>query len=486
MNKFSVGIAALLLAASIPAQAAEVAGKVGYMSGTLVAQRSDGSLMVLGPKSEVLEGDMLITARDSYAQMQMNDGAKVTLRPDSNLKVEQFRFNKDDPQADNAVMRLLKGGFRALTGLIGKRGNPDAYKVRTSTATIGIRGTEFTSRLCATKDCKDDGKTDASKQALKPTPPQTQVIGRVMLNSGELSAKDSGGKERKLVIGAPVYEGDALSTGSGAHAIVAFRDESRVTLQPDTVFKVEAFKFDRAAEQESAVLRLFKGGVRVITGLIGRVNRDKYQFRVSSATIGIRGTGFDAWCNGPCASEADCDTGSERSAGGKSMCPGGPGNPGATQENPLDGAGVYVWAGEVVLVSPGGSFLVAIGKAAIIARDSGQPVRIIAVPSSITDNTAPRPDSIPLDMEKLFGEAANAGDPGLYVMVHEGHVILVKGDEKLDLGRGETGFANRDALRRLSVPPAFMSGDMRIGAETSSQNANPSMNPAGCAVGGGQ
>lgn len=449
MSKFSVGIAALLLAASIPAQAAEIAGKVGYMSGTLVAQRADGSLMVLGPKAEVLEGDMLITARDSYAQMQMNDGARVTLRPDSNLKIEQFRFNKDNPQADNAVMRLLKGGFRALTGLIGKRGDPDAYKVRTATATIGIRGTEFTSRLCATKDCKDDAQAGAARQAVKPQAPQSQVIGRVMLVSGELSAKESGGKERKLVIGAPVYEGDALSTGSGAHAIVAFRDESRVTLQPDTVFKVEAFKFDRAAEQENAVLRLLKGGVRVITGLIGRVNRDNYQFKMSTATIGIRGTSFDAWCNGPCADGA---------------------------------ANVYVRVGEVLLVSPGGSFLVAIGQAATIARETNKPVQLLAIPPEVLDNKTPPPESIPLEMKKLFDTEADAGDPGLYVTVHEGHVILVKGEEKLDLGRGETGFADQKALRRLAVPPAFMSADMRIGAE-GSQNPNPSMNPTGCAVG---
>ncbi|TXT27157.1 MAG: hypothetical protein FD134_232 [Gallionellaceae bacterium] len=495
MSKFSVGIAALLLAASIPAQAAEVAGKVGYMSGTLVAQRADGTLMVLGPKSEVLEGDMLITARDSYAQMQMNDGAKVTLRPDSNLKVEQFHFNKDNPQADNAVMRLLKGGFRALTGLIGKRGDPDAYKVRTSTATIGIRGTEFTSRLCATKDCRDDEAATATRQVIKPQAPQAQVIGRVMLVSGELSAKEGGGKERKLVIGAPVYEGDTLNTGSGAHAIVAFRDESRVTLQPGTSFKVEAFKFDRAAEQENAVMRLLKGGVRVITGLIGRVSHDKYQFRVSTATIGIRGTGFDAWCNGPCAGSKVADSGPGHAVRVAAAPAGMSGTRSdwydrtvaqigdADPSDPLNGAGVYVWAGEVVMVSPGGSLQVAIGQAAILARDSDRPVRIIALPPGITGNPAPLPDSIPLEMEKLFGTEAGAGEPGLYVMVHEGHVILVKGDERLDLGRDETGFADRESLRRLAVPPAFMSGDMRIGAETGSQNPNPSMNPTGCAVG---
>src|ERR1035437_983222 len=54
--------------------AGKVAGRVGYMSGALVAQRADGTIKVLGPKSEVLAGDMLITAKDSYAQLKMNDG----------------------------------------------------------------------------------------------------------------------------------------------------------------------------------------------------------------------------------------------------------------------------------------------------------------------------------------------------------------------------------------------------------------------------
>lgn len=148
-------VSALLMMATL-AQAAEVVGKVGYMSGTLVAQRADGTIKVMGSKSEVLAGDMLVTAKDSYVQIQMNDGAKMTLRPHSNLKIEEYQFNKQEPESDNAVFRLLKGGLRTVTGLIGKRGDPDAYKMRAATATIGIRGTDFSSRLCATPNCQDD------------------------------------------------------------------------------------------------------------------------------------------------------------------------------------------------------------------------------------------------------------------------------------------------------------------------------------------
>lgn len=455
--KTSILLSAMLLMIASVAQAADVVGNIGYMSGALVAQRTDGTVKVLGPKSEVQAGDMLITAKDSYAQVLMNDGTKMTLRPNSNLRIEAFKFNKDAPQADNAIFQLLKGGFRNVTGLIGKRGNPDAYKLRAASATIGIRGTDFSSRLCVTKDCKDD-ETTAKKAA---TPPAAQPIGRVMLIQGDMSAKEESGKVRKLTLGAPVFEGDTLMTEKSSYAVVAFRDEGRVSLQESAVFYIEKFKYDKAAAQENAALKLLKGGVRVVTGLIGRTNHDNYQFRVSSATIGIRGTGFDAWCNGPCAS--------------------GAANPGATQGQPLDGAGVYVWAGEVVMVTPGGSFLVAIQQAAIIARDTGKPVPIRAVPPAIINNSTPRPDSIPVDMEKLFGPGTSAGAPGLYVTVHDGQVIVAQADQSLNLGRGETGFASANVLVRLPAPPAFMGTDanVNLGPGSSSGHGTP---PAGCVI----
>src|SRR5512145_2003867 len=154
MRALSTMFIASLLVSTV-AQAVETAGAVGYMSGTLVAQRADGTVKVLARKSEILPGDMLITAKDSYAQVKMNDGSQMTLRPNSNLRIEAFQFNKDKPAADNMALRLLKGGFRTVTGMIGKRGNADAYKLRAASATIGIRGTDFTSRLCITKECKD-------------------------------------------------------------------------------------------------------------------------------------------------------------------------------------------------------------------------------------------------------------------------------------------------------------------------------------------
>ena len=141
--------------ATLPAPASG-AGKVAYMFGALLARRADGTVKIMEIEAEVLAGDVLGTSKDSYALIQMNDGARMTLLPNSNLKIVDYRFNKDAPQLDSAVFNLLKGGLRSVTGLIGKRGNADAYRMQTSMATIGIRGTDFSSRLCVTVNCQDE------------------------------------------------------------------------------------------------------------------------------------------------------------------------------------------------------------------------------------------------------------------------------------------------------------------------------------------
>ena len=446
-------IAAISIMLAPMASAADVAGKVGYMSGSLIAKHADGTVKILGPKSQVMAGDELETSNESFAQVLMNDGAKMTLRPNSNLKIDAFKFNKDAPKDDSAVLRLLRGGFRTVSGLIGKRGNPDAYRLKASTATIGIRGTDFTTRLCGDKECED------APAIAQPQPPITQVsAGRVMLVKGELTAKDTEGKIRKLVPGSSVYEGEILSTAKDSHAVVAFRDEGRVTLEEETVFHLLAFKYIHQANakdsEENAVFRLLKGGVRVVTGLIGRVNHDNYRFKLATATIGIRGTGFDVWCNAECAT--------------------GGANPGATQTEPLKGAGVYVWSGQVALNTEGASQLVSVGQAAILSREM-RPVPVTTIPASITDNKTPRPDSLKIDMQKEFESDpkstppaptstpdTNGGKatPGVYVTVNDGQVIMTQNNgQTLNVEKGQTGFANNLTLIQLPATPKFMSGE---------------------------
>jgi hypothetical protein len=118
-------------------------GTVQFLSGTLSVQRADGSVRLLSEKSDVKVGDIVTSERDSYAQLRFTDGGQVTLKPNTQIKVEGYAFSEAQPQSDNFAMALLKGGMRAVTGLVGKRGNRDAYRVQTATATVGVRGTDF-------------------------------------------------------------------------------------------------------------------------------------------------------------------------------------------------------------------------------------------------------------------------------------------------------------------------------------------------------
>jgi hypothetical protein len=144
----------LLLTAGIvsgAAQAAEPVGQVTHLSGTLIAKRADGSTKIFSTKSEVQEGDTLSTEQETYARIKFADGGEVVLRPSSQLKVAAYAYEQAKPESDNIVLNMLKGGLRAVTGLVGKR-NRDAVSFVTTTATIGIRGTHFGALICQ-NDC---------------------------------------------------------------------------------------------------------------------------------------------------------------------------------------------------------------------------------------------------------------------------------------------------------------------------------------------
>lgn len=139
------------LAALLPDAAFAAAGAVTHLSGAVVARRGDGQSQILSVKSEVREGDVIATADNSYARVKFGDGTEVVLRPNTQIKVEAFKFEEQKPREDNVLLSLLKGGLRSVTGLLAKR-NPENFRVQSPTATIGIRGTNFGALFCQ-NDC---------------------------------------------------------------------------------------------------------------------------------------------------------------------------------------------------------------------------------------------------------------------------------------------------------------------------------------------
>ena len=147
-------------------------GYVSNLSGPLFAVKADGSRRVLAIQSTVDAGDTLVTEDKTYARVRFTDQSEVTLRPGTQFQIENYSFDRQAPDRDNSAFRLLKGAFRTVTGLIGKRGNRDAYKLSTATATIGIRGTVFGVTVCqaaeaAAKEAKTPEEAEAAAKKAK-------------------------------------------------------------------------------------------------------------------------------------------------------------------------------------------------------------------------------------------------------------------------------------------------------------------------------
>jgi len=148
VRKLFVLLAAVGLAGAAQAQ---TAGTVTHLSGTLSVKRAEAPAKLLSVKSEIKEGDLLTTETDTYARIKFADNSEVVLRPNSQLKIEGYAFNQAKPESDNVMLSMLKGGLRAVSGLIGKR-NRDKVNFSTATATIGIRGTHWGMLMCQ-NDC---------------------------------------------------------------------------------------------------------------------------------------------------------------------------------------------------------------------------------------------------------------------------------------------------------------------------------------------
>ena len=127
---------------------AQVAGTVTQLSGPMMAKKADGKVKILSLKSEVEAGDTLVTEKNTYALVKFIDNSEITLKPGTTFVVEQFAYQAEQPENDRASFKLVKGGLRSLSGLLGKR-NKEKFSLKTPVATIGIRGTYFTAEYIA-------------------------------------------------------------------------------------------------------------------------------------------------------------------------------------------------------------------------------------------------------------------------------------------------------------------------------------------------
>lgn len=130
---------ALLLLTHVARAATPEAGVVLAAMGTATAQSTDQQTRPLTRRSAVNVGDRITTGNESQVQVRMKDGAVIALGPNAEFVVKAYSQKEAGDKKDEAVLSLVQGGLRTISGHIDK----STYKLETPTATLGIRGTVF-------------------------------------------------------------------------------------------------------------------------------------------------------------------------------------------------------------------------------------------------------------------------------------------------------------------------------------------------------
>jgi len=160
---------------------------------------------VVNTYSELYSGDKIVTAANSQTRLEMKDGALFELGPNTEFLIDEYEWPAEKngliDRAGIAIITLFKGVVRAVTGKIGQF-DKNSFRLKTSAASIGIRGTDYTIRYCAGDNCGD--LAGASVAVVDGGVSINNEGGKVDLNKGEFARAESA---NSVPFTAPMPEG---------------------------------------------------------------------------------------------------------------------------------------------------------------------------------------------------------------------------------------------------------------------------------------
>ncbi len=119
-------------------------GNIMALSGSASVTHSSGKSVKAQSGMKIFQGDKVMTHAKTRVQIMLKDETIVTIGANASFQFDKYFF--DGTKRSTVQMRANRGFFRSVTGRMGKIA-PDRFKVRTSSATIGIRGTDFSGMI---------------------------------------------------------------------------------------------------------------------------------------------------------------------------------------------------------------------------------------------------------------------------------------------------------------------------------------------------
>lgn len=174
-----------------------VAGVIVSSVGDTSLSRTGQITSPAGRLQEIYVGDRLLTGSNGQISLRFTDGMRMNIGPASQLNVDDYLH---DPKGDRGWFDLLRGSLRTVTGLIGKR-SPRSFRLRTPTAVIGVRGTDFSvvQRDCHAGDCSKPELGAMEVSVAKGAVDVANKAGQVRINAGQTARIDNLGAKPMLV-----------------------------------------------------------------------------------------------------------------------------------------------------------------------------------------------------------------------------------------------------------------------------------------------
>ncbi len=115
--------------------------------------------------------------------------------------------------------------------------------------------------------------------------------GIVKITTGDVRVRDAQG-ERPLKSGDTVFANDRLISGKEGSASLVLRDGTTLVVANNSQLELQKFAFDATTHDGSILVNLLQGSLRMLTGLISKVNPDAIQVKTKTLSVGVRGTDF--------------------------------------------------------------------------------------------------------------------------------------------------------------------------------------------------
>ncbi len=257
---------------------------------------------------------------------------------------------------------------------------------------------------------------------------------------GEVSVTKANGQRLVAARGLDVDAGDQIVTGAGGMAQLTMVDQARLSLRPNTQFRIESYA-QRPDGEESALLSLVRGTLRTFTGLIASRNRDKFVMKTRVATVGIRGSGniLFAGSGNECASIE----GAAAAAQGTDC----------TVNHTMEGA--HAITNVVEGLAPGlppqqgGAQTLISGPGQTVLVQGGQPPKYIPTPQFIADTAIN-----PLGQAKGATDSGGGGETRNFGPGDNQNVPPNQQGGNMPVGNNGLGFVTIDASNNLLTDPA--------------------------------